>query len=165
MVSMGFSILSSITCQTVITISLTTGNICENSPGMGPGKQYNILIVDDEADVHKVLGKMLSSVGYSVKSAYSAVEAYESVNSSKPDLVILDIMMPKVSGIEVCNKLKRTPETKDILIMIISAKDEQSDRIDGLTHGADDYISKPFHLKSLIRKIEHMLEKREEDRF
>ena len=74
--------------------------------------------------------------------------------------MLLDIMMPKVSGIEVCNKLKGDPSTKDILIVIVSARDGQADRIEGLTHGADDYISKPFHLRSLVRKIQHILTKK-----
>lgn len=108
---------------------------------------------------------MLVREGYAIQSAYSAEEAFEKVKSTKPDLIILDIMMPKVSGIEVCNKLKADPSTKDILILIVSARDAQADRIEGLTHGADDYVSKPFHLRSLVRKIEHMLQKRKEEEF
>jgi len=128
-------------------------------------QQHRILIVDDEPEVHTVLGKMLVREGYAILSAYSAQEAFEKVKSSKPDLIILDIMMPKVSGIEVCNQLKADPDTKDILILIVSARDAQSDRIEGLTHGADDYVSKPFHLRSLVRKIEHMLQKHHEEEF
>lgn len=124
-----------------------------------------ILIVDDEPEVHTVLGKMLIREGYAIQSAYSAEEAFEKVKGTKPDLIILDIMMPKVSGIEVCNRLKAEPATKDILILIVSARDAQADRIEGLTHGADDYVSKPFHLRSLVRKVEHMLQKRREEEF
>jgi two-component system alkaline phosphatase synthesis response regulator PhoP len=108
---------------------------------------------------------MLVREGYAISSAYSADEAFDKVKSSKPDLIILDIMMPKVSGIEVCNRLKGDPATKDILILIVSARDAQADRIEGLTHGADDYVSKPFHLRSLVRKIEHMLQKHREEEF
>ncbi len=121
---------------------------------------FRILVVDDEPEIHAVLGKLLSREGFEVDSAYSADEAYQSIDSAKPDLMILDIMMPKVSGIEVCNKVKADPATNDILILIVSARDAQADRIDGLKHGADDYVSKPFHLRSLVRKIEHMLEKK-----
>ena len=128
-------------------------------------KSNRILIVDDEPEVHTVLGKMLVREGYAIQSAFSAEEAFEKVKSSKPDLIILDLMMPKVSGIEVCNRLKADPNTKDILILIVSARDAQADRIEGLTHGADDYVSKPFHLRSLVRKIEHMLQKRCEEEF
>ena len=128
-------------------------------------KQYNILIVDDEQDVHTVLGKMLEKQGYLVQSAYSAAEASNRINKSKPDLILLDIMMPKTSGIELLNKLRNQPETKDLLVIILSAKDEQADRIEGLLHGADDYISKPFHLRALVRKIEHVLQKKQEESF
>ena len=119
-----------------------------------------ILLVDDEPQIHIVLGKMLKNEGFRVESAYNAQEAYDKIANEKPDLILLDIMMPKVSGIEVCNKLKGDPSTKDILIVIVSARDGQADRIEGLTHGADDYISKPFHLRSLVRKIQHILTKK-----
>ncbi|MBI2091478.1 MAG: response regulator [Deltaproteobacteria bacterium] len=126
-------------------------------------KKFDILIVDDDPQVHKIIAKMLPLEGYSVRSAYSADEALTSVARAKPDLIILDIMMPKVSGIEVCNKIKGNPETKDIMILILSAKDAQADRIEGLTHGADEYISKPFHMRHLMRKIEHMLAGKDEE--
>lgn len=128
-------------------------------------KIFRILVVDDEPEIHAVLGKLLSREGFEVDSAYSASEAFKSIDNAKPDLVILDIMMPRVSGIEVCNKLKADPGTKDILVLIVSARDAQADRIEGLTHGADDYVSKPFHLRSLVRKIEHMLDKKKKNDF
>lgn len=123
-------------------------------------KLTRILVVDDEPEIHTVLGKLLTKEGFTVESAYSADEAYNAIAKAKPDLVILDIMMPRISGIEVCNKIKSDKALKDILILIVSARDAQDDRIEGLTHGADDYVSKPFHLRSLVRKIEHMLEKK-----
>jgi two-component system phosphate regulon response regulator PhoB len=128
-------------------------------------KDFSLLVVDDEPEIHTVLGKLLSKEGYSVDSAFGAEEAFRKISQSKPDLIILDIMMPKISGIEVCNKLKADPDTKGILILIVSARDAQEDRIEGLSHGADDYVSKPFHLRSLVRKIEHMLEKKVEKDF
>lgn len=128
-------------------------------------KISRILVVDDEPEIHAVLGKLLSREGFEVDSAYSADEAYQSIDGAKPDLMILDIMMPKVSGIEVCNKVKADPRTRDILILIVSARDAQADRLDGLAHGADDYVSKPFHLRSLVRKIEHMLDKKKKNDF
>ncbi|MBI4126769.1 MAG: response regulator, partial [Deltaproteobacteria bacterium] len=110
--------------------------------------------------VHTMLGKMLRREGYTVASAHNAEEAFTAIAQQKPDLMILDIMMPRVSGIEVCNRVKADPTTKDISILIISARDAQADRLEGLEHGADDYVSKPFHLKSLVRKIDHMLTKK-----
>lgn len=122
-------------------------------------KKFDLLIVDDDPQVHKLIAKMLPLEIYAVRSAYSATEALNNVAEAAPDLIILDIMMPKVSGIEVCNKIKENPATRDIMILILSAKDAQDDRIEGLTHGADEYIAKPFHIKHLVRKIEHMLQR------
>lgn len=127
--------------------------------------EKHILIVDDEPDVHAVLGKLLKGQNYSVESAYGAQEAFEAIEKKRPDLIILDIMMPKVSGMEVCERIKSDPKTRDILVLIISARDSQHDRIDGLVKGADDYVGKPFHIKYLLRKIEHMLSKKTEKKF
>ena len=121
-------------------------------------KKFNILIVDDDPQIHKIIGKMLPMETYTVRSSFSGPEALLNIEKEKPDLIILDIMMPKVSGIEVCNKIKGNQATSDIMVLILSAKDAQEDRIEGLAHGADDYIAKPFHMRHLIRKIEHMLQ-------
>ncbi len=125
----------------------------------------HILVVDDEPEVHTMLGKILRHDGYSVDNAYGGKQAFELISKKKPDLIVLDIMMPKISGIEVCNQVKGNPETSNVLVLIVSARDEQADRITGLEHGADDYVSKPFHLRSLLRKIEHMLQKQAENNF
>jgi DNA-binding response OmpR family regulator len=128
-------------------------------------KASRILVVDDEPEIHAVLGKLLSREGFEIVSAYSAEEAFKAIAASRPDLIILDIMMPRISGIEVCTRIKSDPVTKDILVLIVSARDAQADRRDGLAHGADDYVSKPFHLRSLVRKIEHMLDKKQKEDF
>jgi len=128
-------------------------------------RKASILVVDDEPEIHAVLGKLLQNEGYYVTSTYNAQEAIDAIAAERPDLILLDIMMPKVSGIELCNRLKADPATRDIMVLIVSARDAQSDRIEGLTHGADDYVSKPFHLRSLIRKIEHMLDKKKKTDF
>lgn len=128
-------------------------------------EKAHILVVDDEPEIHTMLGKMLKREGFSVAHAYDAVEAYTLIDQQKPHLIVLDIMMPRISGIEVCNTLKAHSRTKDILILIVSARDSQADRIEGLEHGADEYVSKPFHLRALLRKIEHMLQKHIESHF
>ena len=128
-------------------------------------EKAHILGVDDEPEIHTMLGKMLKREGFSVAHAYNAMEAYALIDQQKPHLIVLDIMMPQISGIEVCNKLKAGSLTKDILILIVSARDSQADRIEGLEHGADEYVSKPFHLRALLRKIEHMLQKHLESHF
>lgn len=125
---------------------------------------YNtrILVVDDEPDVHVLLDKMLGSQGYTVDAAYSADEAFRTIETNRPDLIILDLMMPAISGLTMLERIKDDDKLRDILVLIVSARDEQNDRLEALSHGADDYVSKPFHLRALIRKIEHMLEKKVE---
>jgi len=121
---------------------------------------WKILIVDDDPTVHKLITKKLPSAQYAIESVFDAPTAIDEIGKLQPDLVILDLMMPKVSGIEVCRSIKTNPETKDTLVLILSAKESQDDRIKGLEFGADEYISKPFHLASLTRKIEYMLSKK-----
>ncbi|MBI2343983.1 MAG: response regulator [Deltaproteobacteria bacterium] len=120
-------------------------------------RPHQILIVDDDPQIHRLLAKMLQEPTYHLMSAFSADDAYAMIDHHHPDMVILDIMMPKVSGIAVCNYIKSRPQCADIRVLILSAKDAQSDRLDGLQHGADDYIAKPFHMRHFLRKIEHML--------
>lgn len=124
-------------------------------------KRYEILIVDDDPQIHKLLGKMLPQDRFSVQSAFAAAEAINAIGRAKPDLIVLDIMMPKVSGIEVLTYVRKNEKFKDILILILSAKDAQDDRLTGLEKGADDYVAKPFHMRHLVRKIEHMIAKKE----
>lgn len=121
---------------------------------------WKILIVDDDPTVHKLITKKLPSSQYDVQSVYDPQSAIQEMERRRPDLVILDLMMPKASGIEVCRSIKANAQTKDILVMILSAKESQDDRIRGLELGADEYISKPFHLAALTRKIEYMLSKK-----
>ena len=118
------------------------------------------MIVDDDPQIHKLLSKMLGQDKFMVHSAYTADEATNAIEREKPDLIVLDIMMPKVSGIEVLNFVRENDSYKNTLILILSAKDAQDDRLDGLSHGADDYVAKPFHMKHLVRKIEHMIAKK-----
>ncbi|HSA58452.1 MAG TPA: response regulator [bacterium] len=121
---------------------------------------WKVLIVDDDPTVHKLITKKLSSETYQVQSVFDAPSALSEVDRVKPDLVILDLMMPRTSGIEVCKAIKGNQKTRDVMVLILSAKESQDDRIRGLELGADDYISKPFHLAALTRKIEYMLAKR-----
>lgn len=121
---------------------------------------WKILIVDDDPTIHKLIARALPPAEYQTQSAYDATTALEGVSKNQPDLVILDLMMPRISGIEVCQQIKSDPKTKNILVLILSAKEGQDNRIKGLELGADDYISKPFHINSLVRKIEYMLAKK-----
>lgn len=119
----------------------------------------HILIADDDPNIHKLIGLVLKQKGYSIQNVMSGDEVIQTMAGRRPDLLILDIMMPKVSGIELCQQIKENEALKSIPVLILSAKDTQEDRLRGLQLGADDYVSKPFHIASLVRKIETMIAK------
>ena len=112
-----------------------------------------VLIVDDEPDIVEIISYNLQKEGYRVESAKNGVEALEKVPSFKPDLIILDIMMPKMNGLEVCRILRAKPEYDDSLIIFLTALSDESSQITGLETGADDYISKPISPKVLISRV------------
>ncbi|MBS0235840.1 MAG: response regulator [Proteobacteria bacterium] len=113
----------------------------------------SIMIVEDEESIASVLKYGLQRDGYSVRVVYNGEDAMTEALSNKPDLVLLDRMLPGVSGIEVCRMLRECPETANIPIIMVSAKGEEFDRITGLDHGADDYIVKPFSPAELAARI------------
>ncbi len=118
-----------------------------------------ILIIDDDPQVHKLLGTLLTPKKYQLFFASDGRDGFEQIQKQKPDLIVLDIMMPEMSGIELCRKIREDENLKKILVLMLSAKDSQSDRITGLKYGADDYVTKPFHVSTLVNKIEYMLSK------
>ena len=117
----------------------------------------NILIADDEPNQLELMSFNLSNAGYSIIKATNGKEAIELIENHSPDLIILDWMMPKMSGIDVCRTLRSRSETKQIPIIILSARSEDSDKSLGLDSGADDYISKPFSPKELISRVKALL--------
>ena len=117
----------------------------------------NILIADDEPNQLELMSFNLSNAGYSIIKAANGKEAIELIENHSPDLIILDWMMPKMSGIDVCRTLRSRSETKQIPIIILSARSEDSDKSLGLDTGADDYISKPFSPKELISRVKALL--------
>ena len=112
-----------------------------------------ILLVDDEVDILDFVRYNLVKEGFAIQCAQSGKECLELVQQHHPDLILLDVMMPKMSGIEVCRKLKLNGKTKDIPIIMVTAKNSESNIIDGLDFGADDYVVKPFSLNILIARI------------
>jgi two-component system phosphate regulon response regulator PhoB len=118
-----------------------------------------ILVVDDDPQVRKILTRMLEPGTYEIRSADDGFTALQSIRDWSPDLVILDIMMPGMSGIEVCRQIREEKPGPDLQILMLSAKDSQADRIRALEYGANDYVTKPFHIASLGRKIQYMFEK------
>ena len=116
-----------------------------------------ILLVDDEADLLTLLGYNLERAGLEVLAASDGEEALTIVSERRVDLVLLDWMMPYMSGIEVCRQLRRKPATRNIPIIILTARGEEADRIRGLDTGADDYVSKPFSTDELVARIRAVL--------
>ena len=113
-----------------------------------------ILIADDDPVVHESLGLYLESEGYEHQSAYDGQQALEMVESLHPDLIVLDLMMPRVSGIDVCRTVR---QTSTLPIIMLTAKGEEIDRILGLGLGADDYIVKPFSPREVLARIKAVL--------
>ncbi len=116
-----------------------------------------VLLVDDEADLVTLLGYNLERAGFDVLTARDGEEALTIAAERRVDLVLLDWMMPHVSGIEVCRQLRRRQETRNIPIILLTARSGEADRIQGLNTGADDYISKPFSTDELIARIHAVL--------
>lgn len=116
-----------------------------------------ILIVEDEAALATMLRYNLEKEGYRVCEAGDGEEALTLVSERKPDLVVLDWMLPSLSGIEVCRQLRRKPATRELPIIMLTARGEEGDKIRGLNTGADDYMTKPFSLPELMARIRAML--------
>ena len=112
-----------------------------------------ILIADDEPNQLELMDYNLRNAGFSIIKASNGLDALELIENNTPDLIILDWMMPKMSGIDVCRTLRSRSETKLLPIIILSARSEDSDKSLGLDTGADDYISKPFSPKELLSRV------------
>ena len=115
---------------------------------------YNILVVDDDKEIVKAIGIYLKNENYEILKAYDGEEAIKIINNEKVDLIILDIMMPKKNGIETLEEIRKD---KNIPVILLSAKSEDIDKINGLNYGADDYITKPFNPVELIARVKALL--------
>ena len=116
-----------------------------------------ILIVDDEPDLSELLAYNLERAGYSTRVEHNGVRALESLRSFRPDLLILDIMMPELNGIEVAERMKRDQNLAHIPIIMLTARTGENDELNGLAIGADDYVTKPFSMKVLEARIQTVL--------
>ncbi len=117
----------------------------------------NILVVDDEKDIVDLIAYNLEQEGFAVSRAYEGEEALKEIASIKPDLVLLDLMLPGMPGTEVCRRVRKDPSTSGIPIIMLTAKTDEVDKIVGLEIGADDYITKPFSVRELIARIRAVL--------
>ncbi len=116
-----------------------------------------VLIVEDEADIRDLLAFHLEREGYQVSKSRTGPDALRQVRTSPPDLVLLDLMLPEVDGLEVCRRLRQDPRTASLPIVMLTAKSEEVDRILGLELGADDYIVKPFSPKEVVARVRAVL--------
>jgi CheY-like chemotaxis protein len=116
-----------------------------------------ILVVDDEPNVIRTLTFVLKKEGYDVSSAGNGEEAITRVHESKPNLMFLDIMMPKKNGYEVCQELKNDSELNDIYVVMLSAKGQEADKEKAITLGADEFITKPFSPVGIVEKVKQLL--------
>lgn len=117
----------------------------------------SVLVVDDEEDVRELVCMNLRKADYATHEAASGMEALELMTKIRPQAVVLDVMMPGLSGLKVCEQIRANPQFKDVLILMLTAKGQTQDRIDGLESGADDYVSKPFSPKELVLRIQALL--------
>ena len=116
-----------------------------------------ILVVDDEIYIVHILDFSLGMEGYEVLTALDGEQALEKARAEKPDLIVLDIMMPKLDGYETCKRLKADAQTKDVPVILLSAKGRNVDQKVGFEVGADDYITKPFSPRKLVERINAIL--------
>lgn len=116
-----------------------------------------ILVVDDDQDIVEMLSYNLLKEGYQVEKAYNGKEAIETAGQFKPDLIILDVMMPEMDGMETCRELRANPETAETIIAFLTARGEDYSQIAGFEAGADDYISKPVKPRVLLSRVQALL--------
>lgn len=113
----------------------------------------NILVVDDDDDVRTIISAVMASADYDVREASGGEEALAAIGAKEPDLVLLDYMMPGLSGLEVCQKIRALPGGSFIPVIILTARTELQDKIAGLASGADDYVTKPFQHEELLARV------------
>ena len=123
---------------------------------------YSVLIVEDENDIRQNLAFSLKREGFNIIEAADGEQALAAAMSKKPDIVLLDLMIPKIDGLSVCKRLQAAPETENIPVIMLTAKGEEIDRIVGLELGAADYIVKPFSLREVALRIKGVLKRRVE---
>ena len=116
-----------------------------------------ILVVDDEKDIVELLQYNLEKEGYKISAVFSGEQCLENVKTELPDLILLDLMLPEIDGLDVCKILKNNPQTSHIPIIMLTAKGEETDIVLGLELGADDYITKPFKVRELLARIKAVL--------
>ncbi|MFM7206834.1 MAG: response regulator [Planctomycetaceae bacterium] len=134
------------------------------SRGADQAPKTRVLVVDDEEDLLELVRYNLVKEGYAVECVGSGEQALQSVRLNPPDLLVLDLMLPAVDGLEVCRRLKADPRTRGVPIVMLTAKGEEADMVAGLERGADDYVAKPFSPRVLAARVRAVLRREEERR-
>ena len=122
---------------------------------------HNILVVDDEEDLLELVRYTLAKEGHSVTCVDTGEKAVDSVRQSLPDLLVLDLMLPGIDGLEVCRRLKGDLKTREVPIIMLTAKSEERDVITGLDGGADDYVTKPFSPRVLLARVKSLMRRKD----
>jgi phosphate regulon transcriptional regulator PhoB len=120
-----------------------------------------IIVADDEKDIVELVSFNLEQEGFSVLKAFNGRRVLEMVKAGKPDLIILDLMMPEMGGMDVCRMIRGHADSAEIPVIMLTAKSDQLDKILGLEIGADDYITKPFHVRELLARVRSVLRRAE----
>ncbi len=116
-----------------------------------------VLVVEDEPDIRDLVVFHLEREGFRVRTARNGPDALKQIRAAPPDLVVLDLMLPEIDGLEVCRRLRRDPATASIPVIMLTAKGDEADRVVGLELGADDYVTKPFSPKELVARLRAVL--------
>jgi two-component system phosphate regulon response regulator PhoB len=124
---------------------------------MAETRSKRILMVDDEPDMTELVSYQLRAKGYIIEALNNPTHSISKIRSFQPDLIILDVMMPDISGVQICRMLRADPKTKSIPVIFLTAKAEEADRVLGLEVGGDDYICKPFSIKELLLRVQGLL--------
>ena len=124
-------------------------------------EKYKILLVDDEQDILDFLKYNFEKEGFVIFTALDGLQAIEVAKENKPDLIVLDVMMPHLDGMETCSLLRELPEFKDTLIIFLTARNEDYSEIAGFNAGADDYVTKPIRPKTLIARVQSLLKRKQ----
>ncbi len=132
----------------------------EARPTPAAERPARVLIADDNPQGVELLDAYLGDTGYEVATAFDGEETLHKVRDWRPDLVLLDIMMPKISGFEVCKRLKADPATRDVAVLMITALDQPSDVDRAVDAGTDDYLTKPINQTDLLRRVRALLASR-----
>lgn len=137
---------------------------------IGTGKERrtmskgSIVIVEDDASLAEVLDYNLLQEGYDTKCARDGQQGLREIRATMPDLVVLDLMLPLIDGLEICRQLRADPDTRGLLVLMLTARSEESDELVGFSVGADDYVTKPFSVKVLLQRINALLRRQDQGR-